>query len=62
MSEAKAVYRHLVAGSGAWDEKIKWCMENLYHGGHYEPNWRSQYPYIFFEDEQEYTWFMLRWS
>ena len=64
MSEEKTFLLYFAAGdgSGAWDEKIKWCQENLYHGGHYEPKWCSQYPYIFFEDEQEYAWFMLRWS
>ncbi len=29
---------------GHWAEMIAWCQENLYHGGHYEPNWTAQYP------------------
>lgn len=64
MSEAKTVYRYLAAGGGSdtYAAKIKWCEENLYHGGHYEPKWRTQYPFIVFEDEKEYIWFMLRWS
>ena len=54
------VYRDMAAGN--WDEKIAWCVLNLYHGGHYEPKWHTQYPFIVFNDEQEYAWFMLRWS
>ena len=45
-----------------WTEMVNWCKENLYHGGHYEPKWHTQYPFIVFEDEQEYIWFTLRWS
>ena len=48
--------------AGAWEEKVKWCKENLYHGGHYEPNWYLRYPWIEFDDEKEYAWFVLRWS
>ena len=63
MMEDKVVYQHrAVIGSGQWDEKVQWCRENLYHGGHYEPNWRILYPYIEFDNEKEYVWFMLRWS
>jgi hypothetical protein len=43
-------------------EMVTWCQENLYHGGHYEPNWHAQYPTFYFQDEQEYTLFLLRWS
>lgn len=58
--EVKKTYRHLAAGQ--WKEKVKWCREHLYHGGHYEPKWGTQYPFIVFEDEQEYIWFVLRWG
>ncbi len=40
----------------------RWCLENLYHGGHYEPNWSADYPDFYFHDEKEYTLFLLRWS
>ena len=45
-----------------WARMIEWCRENLYHGGHYEPNWTAQYPSFYFFDEKEYTLFLLRWS
>ena len=45
-----------------WNEMHKWCIENLYHGGHYEPNWNMVWPSFYFTDEQEYTLFLLRWS
>jgi hypothetical protein len=59
MIEDKTVYRNMAAGN--WDEKVAWCEENLYHGGHYEPSWYLRYPWIEFDDEQEYAWFCLRW-
>lgn len=59
--KVETVYRHY-AGANYWKEKVDWCKENLYHGGHYEPKWHTQYPFIVFEDESEYAWFMLRWS
>lgn len=58
--EIKLIYRDLAAG--AWDEKIAWCRDNLYHGGHYEPKWHMHYPFIEFEDEQEYVAFLLRFG
>ena len=45
-----------------WQEMADWCYENLYHGGHYEPNWSHQYPTFYFKDPKEYTLFLLRWS
>jgi hypothetical protein len=47
---------------GRWAEMIEWCENNLYHGGHYEPNWHAQYPSFYFWDEKEYSLFLLRWS
>lgn len=47
---------------GRWAEMIEWCMTNLYHGGHYEPNWRAEYPSFYFWDEKEFVLFCLRWS
>lgn len=45
-----------------WNDMAIWCYENLYHGGHYEPNWSHQYPTFYFTDEKEHTMFLLRWS
>jgi hypothetical protein len=47
---------------GRWSEMMQWCRDNLYHGGHYEPNWSVNYPSFYFTDEKEYTLFCLRWS
>lgn len=44
-------------GSTKFYEMTDWCKENLY-----EPNWHAEFPFIFFNDEQEYVWFMMRWS
>jgi hypothetical protein len=60
MIEVKRVYRYMAASQ--WHDMVKWCSENLYHGGHYEPSWDKQYPFIVFDDEQEYAWFLLRWG
>lgn len=45
-----------------WQEMADWCYNNLYHGGHYEPNWYHEWPTFYFTDEKEYTLFLLRWS
>ena len=58
--EIKLVHRYMAAGQ--WDEMINWCRENLYPGGHYEPNWHMAYPFIEFDDEQEYVAFLLRFG
>lgn len=50
------------AAAEHWDEMIAWCRNNLYHGGHYEPNWSVEYPSFYFRDEREYIAFLLRWS
>jgi hypothetical protein len=47
---------------GHWATMVKWCEDNLYHGGHYEPNWYAQYPTFYFKDEKEYILFLLRWT
>lgn len=41
-----------------------WCRENLYPGGHYEPNWyyNSDTGTWCFKDESEYLLFCLRWA
>ena len=49
-------------GSDKFHEMTDWCMKNLYHGGHYEPNWYAVFPFIYFKDEKEYAVFLLRWS
>ena len=43
-------------------EMEKWCRENLYHGGYYEPDWEYRSNQFVFKDEKEYMWFKLRWS
>ena len=43
-------------------ERVQWLKDNLYHGGHYEPNWGFQWPSFYFTDEKEFTLFLLRWS
>jgi hypothetical protein len=45
-----------------WSAMIDWCMDNLYHGGHYEPKWTFVWPSFYFHDEREYTMFLLRWA
>ena len=45
---------------GRWAAMRQWCLDNLYHGGHYEPNWSHQYPTFYFTDPKEYTLFLLR--
>lgn len=42
-------------------EMEEWCIENLYHGGYYEPRWQYYNNHFVFEDEKEYMWFKLRW-
>jgi len=50
-------------GVAPWLEILTWCMENLYHGGHYEPNWFTNgNDTFYFTDPKEYTLFLLRWS
>ena len=49
-------------GVAPWAEIVQWCIENLYHGGHYEPKWHTGPETIYFSDEKEYAWFLLRWS
>lgn len=49
-------------GMPQWSAMVEWCYENLYHGGHYEPNWHHQWPTFYFRDEREYTLFLLRWA
>ena len=50
-------------GRAPWDDIIDWCMDNLYHGGHYEPNWFTNgNDTFYFTDPKEYTLFLLRWS
>ena len=57
------VYQWQYNGQAPWDDIIGWCMDNLYHGGHYEPNWYSNWhETIYFKDPKEYTLFLLRWS
>lgn len=62
MIKVKTVYRHMDMSIDSFNEKHKWCMDNLYHGGYYEPNHYIRYPWIEFTDEKEYMLFLLRWS
>ncbi len=50
-------------GVAPWSEIADWCYKNLYHGGHYEPNWHiNGHETIYFTDPKEYTLFLLRWA
>ena len=42
-------------------EMEKWCRDNLYHGGYYEPNWYRNGQTFCFKDEKECMMFSLRW-
>ena len=57
------VYSWQYNGVAPWNDIVVWCMQNLYHGGHYEPNWYTNKKETFyFKDENEYMLFLLRWS
>jgi hypothetical protein len=57
------VYQWQYNGKAPWSEIVHWCYKNLYHGGHYEPNWHTNgYETIYFTDPKEYTLFLLRWT
>ena len=59
----KQTYTWQYNGRAPWSEIIDWCCENLWHGGHYEPNWHaSVFETIYFTDEKEYVFFLLRWA
>ena len=45
-----------------WSERKNWMGENLYHGGYYEPKWYINGDTYCFQDEHEYTLFILRWT
>ena len=63
MSNEQKVYSWQYNGVAPWLDIINWCMDNLYHGGHYEPNWyTNHHETIYFKDKKEYAWFLLRWS
>ena len=64
MKVPRASYSFYAAAQGRnrFDQMTDWCYKNLYHGGYYEPNWHAEFPYIYFTDEQEFTWFNLRWA
>lgn len=55
MEEVKIVYRNMAAVT--WKEKLKWCEENLSESSYY-----LRYPWIEFDNEKDYSWFVLRWS
>jgi hypothetical protein len=57
------IYSWQYNGVAPWNDIVVWCMQNLYHGGHYEPNWyTNQKETFYFKDEKEYILFLLRWS
>ena len=63
MTTEQKIYLWQYNGVAPWQEIVVWCMDNLYHGGHYEPNWfTNNRETIYFTDEKEYAWFLLRWS
>jgi hypothetical protein len=55
-------YTYIEMSPNRFDKMNKWCAENLYHGGHYEPKWYSQFPFIVFYNKKEYILFLLRWA
>lgn len=54
-------YQAKVDSKDSYGEIEKWCRENLYHGGYYEPNWYRVSDTFCFKDEKEYLHFMLVW-
>lgn len=40
---------------GVWASMIQWCQDKGL-------NYHAQYPTFYFEDEKEYTVFLLRWQ
>jgi hypothetical protein len=57
------IYSWQYNGVAPWNDLVVWCIGNLYHGGHYEPNWYiNQKDTFYFKDEKEYMLFLLRWS
>lgn len=46
-----------------WAPCISWCEEHLYYSNHNKPCWRYVGEGVFeFENEKDYTMFMLRWG
>ena len=63
MTTEQKIYLWQYNGVALWIDIINWCMDNLYHGGHYEPNWGTNHrETLWFKDEKEYAWFLLRWT
>jgi hypothetical protein len=54
-------YQAKVDRKDSYGEIEKWCRENLYHGGYFEPNWYRVSNTFCFKDEKEYLHFMLVW-
>jgi hypothetical protein len=44
-------------GVALWKEIITWCKDNLNRN-----NWVEAQDHIYFYDDGEYAWFLLRWS
>ena len=50
-----------------WNDRLKWCSE---HFGRVGPGdrldrkyrWAQQFNKIYFRDEKDYAWFLLRWA
>lgn len=55
----KSVWPFQITINGNVAELEKWCRDNLYHGGYYEPNWYRNGDTFCFKDEKEYLHFML---
>jgi len=51
-------------GRGSWYEMVSWCQTNLwpeiYDGC--KPTWYPEYPFFYFENEEDCILFTLRWS
>lgn len=57
-------YRHDGMSTGQYHQMFKWCCENFgteyYYGD--QSRWSHQYPTFYFRNEQDYTFFLLKWS
>lgn len=51
-----------VHSENTYADAEKWCKQNLYHGGYYEPNWYRNNDTFCFRDEKEYLHFLLVWQ
>jgi len=56
MIEMEGIYTWQYNGAAPWKDIWSWCQDNL------EFCWTNGYENIHFDDEKEYTWFLLKWA